>query len=139
MSRVEIWIHCVWSCKRRFPYLEGKKRHLLIDHIRENAKEKHIFIDTINACDDHVHCLLRLSAIQCIATVVQLLKGESAKWANEDDFFEGQLVWSKGYYAASIDRDTIGMVRRYIRNQQVHHQAFPFVTAYLEAILKEKE
>ena len=50
------------------------KRIDLFKHIRENAKEKDIYLDFINGVEDHVHCLISLACDQNIAQCVKLLK-----------------------------------------------------------------
>lgn len=48
MSYVKVIIHAVWRTKNSERILLPEPRNLLLKHIRENAKEKGIFIDTIN-------------------------------------------------------------------------------------------
>lgn len=49
MPFVKVYIHFVWSTKNRVPYLDSKELRLKIwSHIRENGKEKGIFIDFVN-------------------------------------------------------------------------------------------
>ena len=49
MSFVTVMIHSVWGTENRERILLPEPRILLLRHIRENAKSKEIFIDTINA------------------------------------------------------------------------------------------
>lgn len=77
MAFVKIWIHAVWGIKNREPVLSKDVRMKLFRHIKENAKDKMIFIDLINGYSDHVHCLLTLNADMSISKTIQLLKGES--------------------------------------------------------------
>ena len=59
MPFLKVYIHCVWSTKNRIPYLHSKEIRLTVwNHIRENAREKGIFIDFINGYSDHCHCLV---------------------------------------------------------------------------------
>jgi len=87
MAFVKIWIHAVWGTKNREPILEKDPRKKLFTHIRENAKQKEIYIDFINGVEDHVHCLLTLNADLSIAKTMQLIKGEAAHWANQQELF----------------------------------------------------
>ena len=66
MSYTKILLHCVWGTKRREPVLTKEIRSLLIDHIKENASIKNIFIDTINGHTEHLHAILSLGARQNI-------------------------------------------------------------------------
>ena len=121
MSFIQLYIHCVWGTKYREPVLEPGGRGLLLAHIRETAQAKKIGIDVINGYYDHIHCLLSLPPVENLSKALQLLKGESAHWANRNAIFPRPLVWAKGYYAASIDLKSLSAVRSYILTQEEHH------------------
>ena len=61
------------------------------NHIKVNAKEKEIFIDTVNGHKEHCHCLVSLGADQTISKLMQLIKGESAFWFNKQNFIQTKL------------------------------------------------
>jgi len=127
MSFVSIWVHVVWATKRREPLLEKSVRYEIFNHIRENAKSKGIHVDFINGYVDHVHCLISMNAKQDIATIVQALKGESSYWVNnKTQLLKHRLEWGKDYYAASVGMSRLDAVRKYIRNQEAHHQKKAF-------------
>ncbi|MEI6750423.1 MAG: IS200/IS605 family transposase [Bacteroidales bacterium] len=134
MSHVNILIHAVWGTHNREPVLIPGKRELLLDHIRQNARSKGIYVDTINAHTDHVHCLISLEADQNIAKVMQLIKGEAACWANKENLFHPKLEWAEDYFAASVSKSALGKVRNYIRKQGEHHQKLTFMQEYANFI-----
>lgn len=78
-------IHAVWGTKSRYPYLIKEIRQNVISHIKENALKKQIYIDTINGHSDYLHCLFGLNADVSIAKTLQLIKGESAFWINQEN------------------------------------------------------
>ncbi|MBI4930476.1 MAG: IS200/IS605 family transposase [Bacteroidetes bacterium] len=130
MSFVKIWVHAVWGTKNRTPVLSKEIRMKLFQHIRENAKEKEIYIDFINGHLDHVHCLLALNAEMSISKAIQLLKGESAFWANKNKLTEAKLEWADEYFAVSVSESLIDKVRDYIKNQEQHHAKITFMQEY---------
>ncbi|PKL81840.1 MAG: transposase [Ignavibacteriae bacterium HGW-Ignavibacteriae-3] len=136
MSHVKIWIHSVWGTKNHERVLNRELREQLFLHIRENAKIKQIYIDTINGELDHVHCLLALNADMTIAKVMQLIKGESAYWANKNLLLGPKLEWADEYYASSVSESMIGRVRAYINNQEEHHKIKSFKGEYEDFIKK---
>ena len=69
MSFVKIWVHLVFATKNRQPLLESKFRSELYNHIRENCKEKGIFLKAINGYSDHIHCLISLGKDQSMVSV----------------------------------------------------------------------
>ncbi len=84
MPFVRILIHAVWATKDRKPLLDKKNKDALCLHIREYAVLKNIHLINVNGWLDHLHCLISLSADQNIATVMNLLKGESSFWGNRN-------------------------------------------------------
>src|SRR6267378_848593 len=84
MPFVKVWIHFVWSTKNREPFLTDGIRQKVFQHVRENASEKEIYLDTIGGYVDHVHCLISLGTDQTIEKIMQLIKGESSFWINKN-------------------------------------------------------
>ena len=132
MSYVKIWIHAVWGTKNRLPILSKEKRHELFVHIKENAKQKEIYIDLINGYVDHVHCLLALNADMSISKAIGLIKGESSFWANKQRIFDQKFEWADEYFAASVSDSAVEKVRAYILNQEEHHKKKTFSDEYSE-------
>ena len=137
MPFIKIYIHLVWSTYQRLPLLNTKElRYKVWKHIKENSKEKEIFIDTINGFSDHCHCLISLSSNQNIEKVVQLLKGESSFWINKNNLTEEKFAWQDEYFAVSVSESMIEKVRNYIINQEKHHLTKSFSEEYEEFISK---
>ena len=121
MPYIKIWIHAVWTTKNKQPYLKKEIRYDVFRHIKEYADRNDIYIDFINGHIDHVHCLISLNANQCIADVMQLIKGEPSFWINKMQLIDTKFGWQKKYYAASVSESHVKRVRDYIRNQEAHH------------------
>ncbi|MBM2846618.1 MAG: hypothetical protein HW407_1930 [Bacteroidetes bacterium] len=122
MSYVRVWIHAVWGTKNREPLLTGEIRPSVIRHIRENARQKEIYIDRLNGFTDHLHCLFGLNADRSIAKALQLIKGESAYWINKESITRARFEWANEYYAVSVSESALDDVRAYIDNQEEHHR-----------------
>jgi len=137
MPFVKVYIHFVWSTKNRYPYLNTKEiRTKVWNHIRENAREKGIFIDFVNGYDDHCHCLVSLGVDQTIQKVMQMIKGESSYWINNQGLTKEKFEWQTEYFAVSVSESMIDKVRNYIKNQEAHHQKKTFQQEYEEFIIK---
>lgn len=136
MPYLKVWIHLVWATKDRQPFLLKEIRHQVFDHILDNARKKGIQLDHINGYKEHVHCLISLNSDQNIATVVNLLKGESSFWINKQKLTKTKFGWQDEYFAASVSHSRINAVREYIRNQEEHHQKKTFRQEYEEFIHK---
>ncbi|MBI5214527.1 MAG: IS200/IS605 family transposase [Ignavibacteriae bacterium] len=136
MSYVKIWIHAVWGTKNRERILSKEIREQLFQHIRKNASEKKIYVDTINGEMEHVHCLISLNADMSIAKAIQLIKGEASHWANTNQLMRRKLEWAVEYFAVSVSESMVGKVRGYIRNQEEHHKRTSFSDEFDEFIKK---
>jgi REP element-mobilizing transposase RayT len=102
MPYVKVWIHLVWSTKKRIPFLTDPIRPTIFQHIRDNAKKKDIFLDFINGYWEHVHCLISLGVSQTIADTVKLIKGESSHWINQNALTQGRFAWQHEYFAVGV-------------------------------------
>ena len=136
MPFIKIWIHAVWSTYNREPWLKKEIRQKVFAHIRENAESKGIYLDHINGYVEHVHCLISMNADQNIATIMQLLKGESSFWINKQKLTNTKFAWQDEYFAVSVSHSQIDSVRKYIQNQETHHKTKNFQQEYDEFIEK---
>ena len=130
MPWINVWLHFVWSTKGRFPFLQTEIRNRVFDHMRENAREKKIYIDFINGYLEHVHCLISLGANQTIEQLMQLIKGESSFWINKNKIIKRRFEWADEYFASSVSEDKLDIARAYILNQQEHHKKVTFKDEY---------
>jgi len=126
VSYVRVWIHVVWGTKNREPFLTKEIRSRLISHIRENAKQKGIYVDRLNGYTDHLHCLFGLNADTTIAKTMQLMKGESAYWMNNERMTSMKFEWANEYYAVSVSESVLHAVRAYIDTQEDHHRQMTY-------------
>jgi putative transposase len=125
MSWVKIWVHLVFSTKNRESFLTDDIRNKVFYHIKENAVTKDIWLDHINGWMEHCHCLINLNKDQSISKVVQLIKGESSFWINNNKLIQN-FMWQDDYYAVSVGENQILRLRKYIRNQESHHRNTTF-------------
>jgi REP element-mobilizing transposase RayT len=126
MPWVKVWIHFVWSTKNRLPYLNDEIRPKVFQHIRDNAKEKGIYLDFINGYVEHVHTLISLGTGQNIEDIMRLIKGESSHWINRNKLCRTKFEWQDEYFAVSVAGDDLDKVRHYIANQEEHHKTRGF-------------
>jgi putative transposase len=138
MPFVKVYIHFVWSTKNREPYLSTPEiRKKVWEHIKQNAKEKGIYVDFINGYEDHCHCLVSLDTDQTIQKIMQLIKGESSHWINKNKIIENiNFEWQDEYFAVSVSESMIDKVRNYIKNQEEHHRKKSFNEEHEEFITK---
>ncbi len=137
MPFIKVNIHLVWSTHNRLPFLHTPELRVKVwKHIKENADKKGIFIDVVNGHAEHCHCLVSLSSNQTIEKVVQLIKGESSFWINNNNLINDKFGWQDEYFAVSVSESMLDTVRNYIINQENHHKKKTFAQEYNEFILK---
>ena len=131
MPLLKVYIHFVWSTKNRKHFLDSPElRRKVWEHMLENAREKGIFIDTINGYQDHCHCLISLGKDQPVSKVLQLIKGESSHWINKNQLCQQKFEWQEEYFGVSVSTAMLNNVREYIRNQETHHRLTTFDEEY---------
>ena len=139
MSFVKVYVHFVFNTKNRHPYFSTRDlRQKVWQHIRENAKEKEIFIDRINGYKEHCHCLVSLGKSQSLQQIMQLIKGESSHWINKENILENKRIkfnWQEEYFAVSVSESVVEKVRKYIENQEEHHSNKTYQQEY-DAFIK---
>ena len=132
-SHIRIWIHLVWSTKKRKRYFVNNDiRKKLSEHIINKAKEEKIPFINLNIQPEHIHGLINLPSNICLATFMKILKGESSFWLNNDMFSETKFSWQRGYGAYSVSASQFNIVKNYIVNQDKHHKTKSFIKEYNE-------
>ena len=127
MSWVRIYVHLVFSTKKREQFLDTiNLREAVLQHIKENALQKKIKLDCINGYTDHVHCLIALDNTQVISKVAQLIKGESSNWINKNGLTTNYFAWQDDYWAVGVSENHLEKLRKYINNQEEHHSKTSF-------------
>ena len=127
MSWVQVYIHMVFTTKNREPLLNSLAiRKKVFEHIKQNAQEKDIYIDCVNGYADHAHCLISLNREQTISKVAQLIKGESSFWINKNELTSTKFMWQDDYWVVGVSKSHLDKVRKYIHNQEAHHNKESF-------------
>ncbi|HEX3101624.1 MAG TPA: IS200/IS605 family transposase [Pyrinomonadaceae bacterium] len=136
MPWIKVWIHFVWSTANHEPWLTDEIRPKVFQHIRENARTKGIYIDLVNGYIDHIHCLISLGSDQTIENVMQLIKGESSFWINQNKLTKTKFAWQKEYFAVSVNPAGLDPVRRYIAKQEEHHRNSGFKEEFEDFLIR---
>ncbi|MDX1283432.1 MAG: transposase, partial [Draconibacterium sp.] len=117
-------------------FLDESNKTSILNHIKENAKNKGIYIDFLNGHREHIHCIISLNADQTLAKSIQLIKGESSFWINKNKLVQGKFGWAEEYFAVSVSESQINNVRDYIKNQEDHHRRKTWEDEYNEFMEK---
>ncbi len=127
MSLVSVYIHMVFATKKRKPFLYSRElRYKICEHMRNNARDKKIWLDSINGHRDHLHCLISLGKTQTISDVARYLKGESSFWINKNRMTVKKFSWQDDFWTVGVSESHVADVRKYIHNQEEKHRVVPF-------------
>lgn len=73
------------------------------------------------AMPDHAHILVAISMNMAPAMLLQVVKGETSHWINEQQLLPVHFEWQRGYRWLHVSGDRISTVAQYIKRQPEHH------------------
>ena len=122
-SHTKIWIHTVFSTKKRISLINTNLEFKLYSHIKDNLeKDLNCKVKSIGGMPDHIHILFLLSPNYSIKDILKNIKGESSKWVTSNNLSKLKFSWQTGYGAFSVSESKLKNVEEYIRNQKEHHK-----------------
>ncbi len=125
-SYSRVWLHIVWATLERRPLLDKPAATKLSAWLHDYAKQKGIYMKINFVNPDHVHALIDLPTNLCIEDMMQLFKGSSSHWINEQNLVAGKFGWGRGYGVFSVSESGVSEVCAYIANQEEHHRKRDF-------------
>ncbi len=120
------WLHLVWATIERRRLLGKAEASKLSEFLTSYARQNDIYMRINFVNPDHVHALVDLPATRPITEVVQLLKGASSHWVNEQRLVAGKFGWQRGYGAFSVSHSAVEEVSAYVATQEEHHRRRDF-------------
>jgi putative transposase len=136
-SLAKVLIHLVYSTKERQRWLSAAVRPRLFAYQAGIFREWECPALVIGGVEDHVHTLFLLSRNYAVKKVVEEVKKGSSRWMKTEGGIHG-FTWQVGYGAFSVSQSNVDDVRRYIEDQQRHHQQMSFQDE-LRALFKRHE
>jgi REP-associated tyrosine transposase len=100
----------------------AKASHFLSNY----SLDKRIYMKINYFNPEHVHTLIDLPTNKNIEEVIQLFKGSSSHWINEEKLLRGRFSWGRGYGAFSVSHSDVDRVAQYIAGQEEHHRRKSF-------------
>src|SRR5437763_15901926 len=121
-SYSRVWVHLIWATLERRPLLSKPAAVKLSGYLSSYSAEKGIYMKINYVNPEHVHALVDLPTHLCLEDVMQLFKGSSSHWINENNLIPGKFGWGRGYGVFSVSHSGVGEVAKYIANQEEHHR-----------------
>lgn len=129
-------MHCIFSTKERFPFIDANLERRLWPYIGGIARENKLRALAIGGTANHLHTLLSLPATMDIAKAVQLIKGGSSKWVHDQFREHRKFAWQEDYGAFSVSASQVDKTIAYINGQKEHHRKPTFQEEFIEFLDK---
>lgn len=134
-SYSKCWLHLIWGTLNRERLLnEREVRKQISNYLYEYAETKKIFMKINYVNSEHVHALIDLPTNYAIENAIQLIKGSSSHWINQNNLLKTKFSWGRGYGAFSVSESNLEKVVNYISNQEEHHRKKTFQEEYQKFI-----
>jgi REP element-mobilizing transposase RayT len=114
--------HIVFSTKDRIPLITNNIQEELYKYIGGIIRAEGGVQLEIGGMQEHVHILAKFKAAISVAEMLNKIKSNSSKWANDHKMKLRKFGWQEGYAAFSVSESQVPAVREYIRNQKEHHR-----------------
>jgi putative transposase len=125
-SYARVWLHLVWATLERRPLLTKNVAPKLSAYLHDYAMQKGIYMKINFVNPDHVHALIDLPTQFSIEEIMQLFKGASSHWVNEQNLIPEKFGWGRGYGVFSVSESSVPDVANYIAKQEEHHRKRDF-------------
>ncbi len=135
-SLSQLYVHLTFGTKNRAPLITAElsvQLHAYMAGIFKNYESPAL---NINSVPDHIHILFRLSKNWALAKVIEEVKKQSSKWVKEIENGNKKFSWQNGYGAFSVSSSKVEVVKKYINNQQEHHEKISYQTE-VEGFIKK--
>ena len=117
--------HAVFSTKERRTIIKTEWRPRLHSYLGGIVRGMDGVAEIVGGVEDHVHLLMSLRPIHCLAYLMRDLKKDSMNWVKEN--LDRSFCWQEGYAAFTVSPSAVEAVRQYIANQEGHHSKLSFV------------
>jgi REP element-mobilizing transposase RayT len=129
--------HVVFSTKHRATLITDTIQADLYAYLGGIIKGNRGYLLEVGGIADHVHLLTRFPPTIAVAEMMKIVKAKSSGWVNRERPAGTHFGWQDGYAAFSVSSSQIEVVRRYIRNQKVHHQEQSFMQELITLLNKQ--
>jgi REP element-mobilizing transposase RayT len=126
----QINIHAVFTVKNKDNALHLSFRDRLFEYIYGTIKNANQYPIVVGGYIDHIHIFFELNPDYKISDIIRMVKANSSKWINDNNFIKSKFSWQSGYGAFSYSRSQRDNVINYIVNQKEHHTKKTFRQEY---------
>jgi putative transposase len=122
-SKVEIFLHFVWTTQRREDWIPEDKEKQIHALIVSEATKQGAKVLAVNGMSDHIHLVVEMPPSVSIAKFMQQVKGVSSTAIRETILpEESPFGWQDHYGVFSFHKRHQAAVCEYVQNQKEHHR-----------------
>jgi len=132
----QIYLQVVFAVEGRQSLIKQEHNSELQKYITGIVSGQKQKLIAINNLPDHLHLLVGLQPDIALSDLVRNVKASSSKFINEKHWTLGRFSWQEGFGAFSYSRSQLGVVIRYIEDQQKHHAKNSFREEYVAFLEK---
>jgi putative transposase len=122
MALWRLYYHMIWGTKNRQPLIDGNCEARLYPYIVNKADSLNCIIHAIDGTENHIHVIVSIPPKIAIAEFVELIKGSSSHYLNQNFPDSPQFVWQEGYGVFSLGGKQLDTAIAYVRHQKIHYQ-----------------
>jgi len=130
----QISIHAVFTVKGRQNVITKEWRDDLHKYISGIITGNGATSLAVGGWIDHVHIFFGMPITTTISDFMSIVKANSSKWINEQQFIKEKFQWQSGYGAFSYSKSQRDSVIKYIMTQEEHHRTKTFQEEYLKML-----
>ena len=124
MAYTNLLYHIVFGTKERVKIINREIRPQLHQYLGATVHKLGGIALEVNGIADHVHLLVKLSPTIRMSDFLRDLKANSSTWAKKNGM--PKFAWQRRYGAFTVSESQVRIVRKYIREQEKHHNKFDF-------------
>lgn len=129
-SLSKIFMHIVFHIKYNSVEIRECDKERLYAYIGSVIKSNESIPIIINGTHNHIHILCVMSKNISLAKLVEEIKRHSSRWIKTLDDYYKTFAWQGGYGGFSVSATVHDRTKRYIENQEQHHQKLNFKDEY---------
>ncbi len=137
-SLVHNYMHITFSTKYRYPFIDKNISEELYSYLGGICKNLECNPIIIGGHKDHIHILCLLSRKIALMKLIEEMKSHSSKWIKTKNIKYQNFYWQRGYGGFSVNPTEIGIVEKYILEQDIHHIKKTFQDEYRTFLNKYK-
>lgn len=135
-SLSKLFVHLIFHIKSNSTIIRDSEKKQLYAYIGSVLNSNESIPISINGTSDHIHILCVMSKNIALAKLVEEVKRHSSRWIKTLDHFYESFAWQGGYGGFSVSPSIHDKTKRYIENQEKHHNKNSFQEEYI-MFLKE--